>query len=99
MIDRSSSKIYLDTGPCMWYASTMKKGRPRVPYLRVDFKVSLPAALAAEIDLMFNDPLTNRPKYGARAKLVQSLLEDWLSRQRGEAGRPVPTLEELRDHA
>lgn len=79
----------------------MSKGRPRVPYLRVDFKVSLPAALAAEIDLSFNDPLTNRPKYGARAKLIQVLLENWLAVQHGrvEEQQPVPTLEELRDNA
>jgi metal-responsive CopG/Arc/MetJ family transcriptional regulator len=77
----------------------MSKGRPRVPYLRVDFKVSLPAALAAEIDLTFNDPLTNRPKYGARAKLIQALLENWLATQRGGEQGHVPTLEELRDHA
>jgi metal-responsive CopG/Arc/MetJ family transcriptional regulator len=74
----------------------MSKGRPRVPYLRVDFKVSLPAALAAEIDLMFSDPITNRPKYGARAKLIQALLEDWLAGQRGESKRHIPSLEELR---
>lgn len=75
----------------------MTKGRPRVPYLRVDFKVSLPAALAAEIDLMFQDPLTNRPKYGARAKLVTALMQRWLAEQRGEPVVPVPSLEELRD--
>ena len=79
----------------------MSKGRPRVPYLRVDFKVSLPAALAAEIDLSFNDPLINRLKYGARAKLIQVLLENWLAVQHGrvEEQQPVPTLEELRDNA
>jgi len=74
------------------------KGRPRVPYLRVDFKISLPAALAAEIDLIFEDPLTKRPKYGARAKLIASLLQGWLDNQRGlTASVHVPTLEELRD--
>jgi hypothetical protein len=76
---------------------SMTKGRPRVPYLRVDFKVSLPAALAAEIDLTFVDPLTNRPKYGARAKLIQALLENWLAEQRGGQRKLVPSLEELRD--
>lgn len=75
------------------------KGRPRVPYLRVDFKVSLPAALAAEIDLMFVDPLTNRPRYGARAKLVQALLEGWLADQRGETKKHIPSLQELRENA
>lgn len=74
----------------------MTKGRPRVPYLRVDFKVSLPAHLAAEVDFLFTDPLTNRPTYGSRAKLIQALLEWWLARERGETEKHVPTLEELR---
>jgi hypothetical protein len=74
----------------------MSKGRPRVPYPRVDFKVSLPAALAAEIDLMFEDPLTRRPKYGARAKLIESLLRNWLATQKSEPAPPVPSFEELR---
>src|SRR5262245_26373035 len=74
------------------------KGRPRVPYLRVDFKISLPAALAAEIDLIFEDPLTKRPKYGARAKLISTLLQRWLDEQRGAPSHVhIPSLEELRD--
>lgn len=90
-------KLDKRAGVCQ--VSPMSKGRPRVPYLRVDFKVSLPAALAAEIDLRFVDPLTNRPKYGARAKLIQALLENWLAQQRGESGGHIPSLEELRNHA
>ena len=85
----------MQTGP---YIMARMKGRPRVPYLRVDFKVSLPAALAAEIDLIFVNPLTNRPKYGARARLVTSLLQQWLDQQRGIIREHhIPTLEELRD--
>jgi hypothetical protein len=92
-----SSARKLDSGAGLCHAVPMSKGRPRVPYLRVDFKVSLPAALAAEVDLMFVDPLTNRPKYGARAKLIQALLENWLADQRGGSVQHVPSLEELRD--
>lgn len=75
----------------------MTQGRPRVPYKRVDFKVSLPAALAAEIDLMFEDPITRRPKYGARARLIESLLRQWLAREKNEPLSTVPTFEELRN--
>lgn len=87
----------LDTNRPLWHNAPMR-GRPRQPYLRVDFKISLPAALAAEIDLMFEDPLTRRPKYGARARLVESLLRNWLDAQRGHLPSVhVPSLEELRD--
>ena len=80
------------------YIMARMKGRPRVPYLRVDFKVSLPAALAAEIDLIFEDPLTRRPKYGARARLITNLLQWWLDNQRGADSKVhIPSLEELRD--
>lgn len=69
--------------------------RPRNPYLRADWKICLPAPLAAEIDLMLEDPLTRKPKYGARSKLIESLLSEWI--ERGRSGQPFgPTLETLR---
>lgn len=73
----------------------LRAGRPLNPYLRAEWKLSLHAATAAEVDLMLEDPLTRKPKYGARSKLVESLLDDWLSRQRGGASLPLPTLAEL----
>lgn len=70
--------------------------RPRSPYLRADYKLSLPAPLCAEVDLLLEDPLTKKPKYGARSKLIEALLREWLSRQKGEDLPPVPTLTELK---
>lgn len=70
-------------------------GRPRKPYIRAEFKVSLPAALVAEVDILLNDPLTNRPKYGARARLVESLLRAYLARLKGQEEEKPPTVEQL----
>lgn len=70
--------------------------RPRSPYLRADTKLSLPAAITAEIDLVLEDPLTRKPRYGARSKLVVALFEIWLAHVRGKPVPPFPTLEELR---
>ena len=70
--------------------------RPRSPYLRADYKLSLPAALVAEVDLLLEDPLTKRPRYGAKSKLVEALLRSWLAGMRGTTSTfPIPSLEEL----
>jgi len=63
--------------------------------LRAEWKLSLRAAIAAEVDLMLEDPLTRKPKYGSRSKLVESLLDEWIARQKGDPSGPVPTREEL----
>ena len=55
------------------YTMPLRAGRPLNPYLRAEWKLSLHAATAAEVDLMLEDPLTRKPKYGARSKLVESL--------------------------
>lgn len=54
-------------------------GRPRSPFLRSDWKISLPAALAAEVELRLLDPLTKKPGYAARSRLIEELLKRWLS--------------------
>lgn len=74
-------------------------GRPRKPYLRQELKLSLPASLVAEVDLMLEDPLTRRPKYAARARLVEALLKNWLAAQKGEPTNKLPSLIELREGA
>jgi len=70
--------------------------RPRLAYLRATWKLSLPAPTAAKVDLMFEDPLTGKPKYGARGKLVDALLRNWLAEQNGDGPVPIPSLDELR---
>jgi hypothetical protein len=73
-------------------------GKPRKPYLRADWKLSLPAELAARVDLMLEDPLTRKPKYAARARLAEALFRRWIAESTGD-GNPttVPTLAELRE--
>lgn len=72
-------------------------GKPRKPYIRADWKLSLPAELASRIDLMLEDPLTRKPKYAARARLVEGLLRKWIAEQSGEPIVEPPTLAELRE--
>lgn len=76
-------------------------GKPRKPYIRADWKLSLPAALAGEVDLMLEDPLTRKPRYGARARLIEAMLRRWIAEQRGEPldTLPIPTILELREQS
>lgn len=72
-------------------------GKPRKPYLRADWKLSLPAELASRIDLMLEDPLTRKPRYAARARLMEGLLRRWIAESTGEPAPAVPTLTDLRE--
>lgn len=62
----------------------------------VDWKILLPAPLAGRIENMLIDPIHSKPIYGARAKLIRALLENWIAEQSGSPPRPVPSLMELR---
>jgi hypothetical protein len=77
----------------------MSRGKPRKPYIRAEWKVSLKARLAGEIDLMLENPLTRKPQYGARARLIEALLDRWLAEQKGDPTDTiaVPSLLELRE--
>lgn len=59
-------------------------GRPRssVPYTRWD--VHIDAALAAEVEILQWDPVMQKPKYGSRKELLESLLREWVARQRAQ---------------
>lgn len=91
-------KILIDTGPYLCH-SLATMARPRIPYLRADYKVSLPAPLAAEVDLMLEDPLTKKPKYGARSLLIEALLREWLAKIKGQNDIETPSLSDLRGGA
>lgn len=62
----------------------------------VDWKILLPAPLAGRIEYMLTDPIHNKPIYGARAKLIRALLENWIAEQSQSPPTPVPSLMELR---
>jgi hypothetical protein len=59
--------------------------RRRASSLRANWKLSLPAPLAARIDLLLLDPLTSKPKYAERARITTQLWEDYLNRLMNEA--------------
>lgn len=42
----------------------------------IDWALSIPTSVAAKADILLLDPLTQKPKYGGRSKLVTTLLRD-----------------------
>jgi metal-responsive CopG/Arc/MetJ family transcriptional regulator len=63
-----------------------KTGRPpkATPTVRLD--LYLPVDLAAELELLCLDPVTQRQRYGARAQLIEQALREYLDKYR----RPMP---------
>lgn len=59
-----------------------KRGRKPYSVPPVEWNVSLDGSIAAQVELLLSDPLTGRPRHGARAKLINQLLADWLERQK-----------------
>lgn len=53
--------------------------RPRKVDRPIDKKMSLRESVVMEIDTQLADPLTKKPRYGAWAELVESLLNEWAS--------------------
>lgn len=52
--------------------------RPRSPLEPEAWKLYIPAALKAKMDLILRDPRTGKPKYAERSRIVTQLLETWL---------------------
>jgi hypothetical protein len=70
------------------------KGRPRSSELRAEMKLSLKASTVARVDLALMDPLTRKPRYGARSVLVEGLLEEWLAKNEAvDPAQPLLPLE------
>jgi len=57
------------------------------PDLRIDWKISLSATLGGAVEHEIMDPLTGKPRYGERSKLIGALLAEWLLKHRG---RKIP---------
>jgi hypothetical protein len=69
--------------------------RPANPDLMKDWKVCLPATLAGAVVHELMDPLTKKPRYGERSKLISYLLAGWLQENKGrlvEVDPPAPDL-------
>lgn len=58
-----------------------RTGRPRNRVPTVPWRVYIPADLAAKVELLINDPLRDKAKYGERGQLIEGLLREWLEKQ------------------
>ena len=47
----------------------------------IQWSIMVPIDLAFRVETALMDPVTKRPTYAARSKLIQSLLFEWLNRQ------------------
>lgn len=54
------------------------------PDLRKDWKISMSATLAGAVEFELLDPLTGKPRYAERSRLIGALLSEWLAKR----GRP-----------
>lgn len=56
---------------------------PRRPTneLRTEWKISLPAALAAQVEFLLLDAASMKSKYGARSALITEQLSRWVTEQ------------------
>lgn len=65
-----------------------------------EWKLSIPAPLAARVDLLLLNPLTNKPRYGERSKITALFWEEYLSHMGTSSGSnrvilPLPNLPEV----
>lgn len=49
------------------------------PDLRKDWKISLDATVAGAVEFELLDPLTGKPRYAERSRLIGALLANWLA--------------------
>lgn len=71
--------------------------RPPNPDLIKPWKINLPATTAGSVEHLLFDPIHNRPRYGARAILIDRLLLCWLESVAGRPQPRLPTLDEVRN--
>lgn len=57
-----------------------KPGRPANKVPTVGWRLYIPVDLAAEIELLCLDPVTQQQRYGARAALVEQALREYLDK-------------------
>lgn len=55
------------------------------PDLRKDWKISIPATLAGAIEFQLYDPITGKPRYAERSRLITHLLNVWLAERTGDS--------------
>ena len=66
-------------------------GRPPNPDLHKFWKVSILATTAGAVELVLWDHIHNKPRKGARSRLIELLLQRWLEeRTHGKPLTPLP---------
>lgn len=62
--------------------------RGRTPNLvpTVQWAIMVPVDLALQVEARLLDPVTRKPKYAERSRLIQSLLHQWVQLQGGVPG-------------
>ena len=54
----------------------------------IEISVSIPERLLAELDITLYDPLLGKPAYGARSRLIATLLREYLTSNQDERALP-----------
>lgn len=65
--------------------------RPLNPDLSKDWKVCLPATLAGAVEFELLDPISKKPRYGERSKLIAALLSEWLAKRGRQIDVDLPS--------
>ena len=68
---------------------------PRTEELLKPWKCAISAEIAGQVEFALTDPLTKKPRYGSRKKLLESLLAFWLARESGTPPDELPDLPSL----
>lgn len=61
----------------------MPGGRPRATEPYVKWIVSVPASIAAEIEMLHFNVVHGKPQYGKRSEIIVELLKQYLREQKG----------------
>lgn len=59
----------------------MSRGRKAHIDPPVNVMISIPTSLNAKVELLLYDPVLDKPKYGGRSALMQTLLREWVEKQ------------------
>lgn len=62
----------------------MARGKKALIDPPVEWKINVPTSVVGPISLLLSDPLTGKPRHGARSRLVTKLLRDYLKTLRKE---------------
>ena len=63
-------------------------GRPRSSVRRTALTVRIDERVDAAVTLLLTDPVRRKPKHGAKSRLVEQLLTEWLRRQQSTPRTP-----------